>query len=561
MPPSAAPVRPPQRPDLEALLLAAVQDRQQQRCLRLIEQWVHRRGLASLAHFRAAVLPGRADAEAVRWLQTLLAAEAGDPSPEPGALSPGSLGSAGLPDAAAGGSGMPTPQPAASDPEALPFPLKPDRGAALRAKAEAAVDAAFAALAETFPESLNPAPGQPSPPAPTLAKVPLPAVRAGASALGGIAVVPSGDAMAVAPAVVPVVAAAPVLTEEVAAAPVSGDAPVADLDLSGPGLAGLDPVAPLPAPSQPAAEPIIREGEDSAASQIAGQAQPDQDPAAPLGESAAPVGAGSAPAGTVQALSASGTSGAPGAPDATAADGIPQESTALAATLAEASPPELNPAESSAWDPMPGEGSQPAADLQTEAADPLVEAAASPTVPVGSGVRALLSRMRGGIGRRGARGLSHLRTLMQDCIDETVSLLRAPADDTATPGPAGTALSAGDRSGGLDGAPTVPETTALDPWSAVPSSATSSPAPLPAAGLERAALRSPQPALSPNAPFAAAGAAPGGKPQRPAAPGFRMPQQLLERRGDTAARPAPAPAALSELRSWLPDADDVPRAS
>lgn len=550
MPPTAAPVRLPQRPDLEALLLAAVQERQQQRCVQLIGQWVHRRGLSSLAHFRDAVLPHRADAEAVQWLQALLTAEAGDPSPAggsvtPGSLTPGSLApgsltpgalvpgpmaagempSESLPpgspraaeppllrdrlrDRAADEAAAPVAQLAATTAESAPFPLRPDRGATLRARAEAAVDAAFAALAETFPESLSPAPG--APPAPVVvppaastpqdAEAPQPSALGGAETLAGISVLPAGEVVPAGEAMTKTAPGGEVLAVSEATTAPGGDEAIAGPAAEEAVIAIAEP--PLATPGEP--QPTLCSGDAEACPHDTSVA------AAPLALDVPPL-EGASPAAPPPLAVAS-------------LNGIPD------------------------WDAVP-------AVAQKRAADREAGAVTASTPSLRSGARALLSRVRGGIGRRGARGLSHLRTLMQDCMEETVSLLHPPTDDNIAAAPVPADTTGGAAGNRPDGRPSTPTDTATDTQTAAEMAgerAAVDPWSLPAAPLMPSTTLAPLPRAA--APAWGDASRTDARPQR-------IPQPSLGRRGDTAARPAPTPAGLSELRSWLPDGADVPRAS
>ena len=60
---------PPARPDLADRLLAAVAERDQPMAERLVQQWVHRRGLAALEALMVGPLLASQGAEAAQWLQ------------------------------------------------------------------------------------------------------------------------------------------------------------------------------------------------------------------------------------------------------------------------------------------------------------------------------------------------------------------------------------------------------------------------------------------------------------------------------------------------------------
>ncbi len=59
----------PARPDLADRLLAAVAERDQPMAERLVQQWVHRRGLEALEALMAGPLLASQGAEAVQWMQ------------------------------------------------------------------------------------------------------------------------------------------------------------------------------------------------------------------------------------------------------------------------------------------------------------------------------------------------------------------------------------------------------------------------------------------------------------------------------------------------------------
>jgi hypothetical protein len=71
------------RPDPETVLLEAIEQRDAFLSRKLVLQWVHRRGLASLQEFQSATLAPIAGSEACRWLEAMLegpsAAEVGPP--------------------------------------------------------------------------------------------------------------------------------------------------------------------------------------------------------------------------------------------------------------------------------------------------------------------------------------------------------------------------------------------------------------------------------------------------------------------------------------------------
>lgn len=74
---------PPARPDLADRLLASVAERDQLMAERLVQQWVHRRGLAALDALIAGPLLASQGPEAVQWLQQRAGAVSPAVEPEP----------------------------------------------------------------------------------------------------------------------------------------------------------------------------------------------------------------------------------------------------------------------------------------------------------------------------------------------------------------------------------------------------------------------------------------------------------------------------------------------
>jgi hypothetical protein len=150
-----------------------------------------------------------------------------------------------------------------------------------------------------------------------------------------------------------------------------------------------------------------------------------------------------------------------------------------------------------------------------------------------------LGQRWGAFGRERWQGL---RDLLRDCLDESLSPLRATAEDPdAAPAP---------PPAGQSGSARI-ETTAADRVTARPAAAAASQA------------------TAPPAP-ASAGPGPGiGRASPPPLFGTRLDASSPDAAGDqasrrsdaAASRPAPAPAALSDLQAWLPDSRDLPRAS
>jgi len=141
--PSQLPGRPAPspRPDLEALLLEAVQQRNRHDCVDWVQRCVHRRGLRWLADFQTDTLPARAGTDAAGWLAAVLAEGPLEPvdSPViPAGDSPEEFSPAddfGIPHATHGG-----------------LSRDPDDRAWIEQRASAAVDGAIASMLAEFPE-------------------------------------------------------------------------------------------------------------------------------------------------------------------------------------------------------------------------------------------------------------------------------------------------------------------------------------------------------------------------------------------------------------------------
>jgi hypothetical protein len=152
------------RPDPGAVLLEAIQQRDAVRSRRLVQQWVHRRGLASLQEFQSTTLASVAGREACHWLEALLESPAAATAIAPAPAAPLRVHELIDPD----GVRVAEPEPAAMD-------------------SLLEVEAAFAALAAEFAASVPaapvPAPSEPEPepepePGPLEAEVPPPVAAA-----------------------------------------------------------------------------------------------------------------------------------------------------------------------------------------------------------------------------------------------------------------------------------------------------------------------------------------------------------------------------------------------
>ena len=162
--------------------------------------------------------------------------------------------------------------------------------------------------------------------------------------------------------------------------------------------------------------------------------------------------------------------------------------------------------------------------------------------------RASFSALWRRLDRRRSEGMLQLRGVLRDCLEETIAPLRAHQEPVA------------DTTWELPAAPLSP---------------------LPDAPAEQQVPLSLNAAQQENEPSPrqvvvrghALPVAPATDLRRDPLPQARTPASLMDRltrgrptvenrRGDSRRnRPAPAPAALSDLRAWLPDASDLPRAS
>jgi hypothetical protein len=461
-----APLAP--RPEPGEQLLEAVRQRQPQMSLRLALQWVHRRGVHDLRRYCSGDLSAALGPEAVIWLEELLALEApilsNSPAlastphaPQVGLMVEGgraTAASGSLPgrravapsepeDLAEATCSAPTPwtgggaefapaPPSGAEPQ--PLQEQPALEQELQARAEAAVDEAFAALAQSFQEKdATPAPEclpvAAEGTAPQSAPEPLP-VRSG--------LWPSLRASAI--------------TLGSAFRPVDGEmtSPAHDLESS-------------------SSAPLLQE-----------QSPNDSEAGAPSGPQpvVAVIGLDTTPASASESAC-----------------------------------------------PAPTDASEVPAKVQEEAG--------------------LLQRLRGRIRTGRLPRLSRLRAVMRDCVDETVALLRTPEPER------------NDDDGGFD--LHQPLESAM-PTEQQPSFSWSlDPLPL-ASPPPTASSDNPPPAPPSQASTSEANGAVS-MPPRPSAASrlrFDLPVSKPAGEGD---RPAPAPSGLSDLRAWLPDRGDLPRAS
>lgn len=206
-------------------------------------------------------------------------------------------------------------------------------------------------------------------------------------------------------------------------------------------------------------------------------------------------------------------------------------------------------------EPQPGEAAMPAppAAHQLAMSQLLIQGKATISSAVTSSRSKLAElRLRGGhFARARLRGL---RDLMRDCLEESLSPLRS------TPQPTGAAPFpqlqdpplCGDRSDAGSPAGFAPA-----PAAAVASE--SMPAPLRSPSSDSARI---DPLAGSSSQAALVSPRSDAQPPQPSSPSPRRFREPASRRSEAeASRPAPTPAALSDLQAWLPNCPDLPRAS
>lgn len=627
-----------QRPEPGTQLLEAVRQRQTQCSLQLAQQWVHRRGVLDLQRFCGTELLNAQGPEALAWLQDLLeldgprgaggaTAGAGPTDPEteatasPDALtkaqesvasSSGGLqtataaevatelatelaaevasDTAGARAAAASFSSDAEPFEAqAADPAATRFQADEDLAKELQARAVAAVDEAFAALAQTFQDDVNSAASLPEPttaplsftievaatettaaqtsvpPEPLPVRVGLwPSLRASAASLGAALRSAGGNGATAAP-------------------PQPQSEPTAAMRMTQTSIGAAEP-EPAVAEPLPLDGPTAAEAPEPLCSDQAMAA----DPVEPATEAVAP-------------------------------DDAPELDAALSAVLLSEAP--LSEAPET-------EASQTEAN-ETDILENEISATKTSAMPAAaSNPRAgLLQRLRRRIRRPHLPRMTRLRAVMRDCFEESLALLRAPApelsddpelseDDDFNPSLAlEPSLSLPDGEQPLEQlqdpplavappasqrpkrrpmalvvsqppepplAPAVRQQTPLSWVIEPPAAQVASPDPAsdrafgsrvkpqPAAELP-SALTADDSAAAPAADDALATPAAvlsweateiaSATPATPASMSPLQPARSVRKPAFGSDRPAPAPAALSDLRAWLPDRGDLPRAS
>jgi hypothetical protein len=467
-----------------------VRQRQARPSLLLSQQWVHRRGVHDLQRFCRTELGSALGPEAVIWLQELLSLDtpiqpaAASPSAQPEASpaseasfseTAGGIGNlqdlravahsdgeglsktAGTLPSAGTGDGSEPPLATLVPPAEQPGQDQPAPEQELDDWAVAAVDEAFAALAQSFQQGGDPAVGTPAP------------LAAGTE---------------------------PPSASDVLPAPEKAPEPL-------PVRGGLWPslrasAAGLTAALRPdsAAEP------SSPGPDLQGQASPS------LSEEPPSI------SGTV--LTAEATSTEPTHSEAASSAEAPASLTSA-----------LNRA-----DALPSQPEEPVEGAGDTSDNP----AAEPTPQVG-----LLRRLRG---RIETGGLSRLRAVMRDCVEETVALLRTPEHEH------GNDVGPFDASQLQEPAEPIAEPPAFS-WTLESFQA---PSPAPAASAQPSPTE-PEQAPMPEADRRVSMPTP---PTRSSRLRFGLPVARPLSDDD---QPAPTPAGLSDLQAWLPDRGDLPRAS
>ena len=293
---------------------------------------------------------------------------------------------------------------------------------------------------------------------------------------------------------------------------------------------------PSPQPPLPSQEPLAGPAvPEPLAPALAGSASGDQPPLPPRRE---PAPSRSAPAvvppeGWLNAP-LTFTRSTPASPVAPVALAAPQDSHPPAQPDPSAAP-QAPPSASHGPSPVdgvaqPGGEEPPASGGDAQGASEAVAGADTDQTSEALTQAGLVERLRGSLSRRRLPELNRLRGLVRDCVEETVSLLRSPSQEADAQAAAVEAATAA-----FEVPPTTAAETAAAETAATPPAAVE-PSPPPAEAAEAAAA----PARTPG----------------------RVLSSLVARRGVAPAdRRAPAPSALSDLRAWLPDASDLPRAS
>ena len=449
------------RPDPGDQLLEAVRERHARRSLQLAQQWVHRRGILDLQRFCCTRLDGAQGPEAVAWLHDLLGLEPPILLRNSTPASSAQLAATGFAvpldtAAAATASLNATSSEAWPEPPAAAAPAPQD----LQARAVAAVDEAFAALAQSFQEENR-------------------------------SITPSPLPLATEPATEP------------SPAPIGAPQPV-------PVRSGLWPNLRASAASFGSAlRPLRHRSQAQDAEQP--QERQESDGTAPAPEVHGPQGDAVRDAIHLEAPPSTGD------PQAQDSPTLPEPAGQLATSSGAAA-----------------EGPLQVLNSTQIGSDAAVSAAAAPADATTKAQDGLLRRLRGRIQPGRLPRLKRLRAVIQDCVEETVALLRTPEPERPEED-SGFELSQPPEPTWSDREQLRVSWT-LDPF--LPAE------PLPVASSE------PQ-------PDATATAVPAPAPSRLRF-GLPVSKPGAGAGGD---RPAPAPDSLSHLRAWLPDRSDLPRAS
>ena len=504
------------RPDPGAMLLEAVRQRQRESSLKLTQQWVHRRGVLDLERFCSTQLTSALGSEALVWLQELLDLGTAIPIRDtaPSSSFPGA--------------------PSASDDSLSAASLSAanqSRSAdiwGVEAESAAAGQAATADPAvspDVPPTPLHPplAPAAPSP----MDEAPAPDPELQARAVTAV-----DEAFA---------ALAQSFQEETEAA---ASAPLPSFPEPSP--AAKTPPQPMPVP---------------------GSLWPSlQASATGLSSAIAPGSGGQSSLAAVSQCD----SAAPLRPVQVQPDG----GISLDASASPAPHPQHNPTAAEA---------QPSLAASEPAHGPAMLADGHSAESAEQG--GLFRRLRGRLQTGGLQPLSRLRTVMRDCVEETMALLSPPESErqdedggSDTYPLSAPSLAADEQpSASWDIDPFLPPSTAPVSGAEAQAEAEASPATVADSQVPEANSHMPEansqvpeadsrvpeanshvPEANSHVPEADSHAPAPSLPSRAPRLRFRLPVSQRTVGGD---RPAPAPPALSDLRAWLPDPGDLPRAS
>lgn len=530
------PSAPHTSPAAEPELLEAISRRQPELCLRLLQRRVHRSGVASLDAIRSELQSLPADPTAADWFQALT-----DGLLPPAAPTARADRAATAPTPAAGMRHGADAIPAATTRAIQADPSSPDRFAA---QAEAAIDAAFAALEASFPEARSS----------DRAAAPPPAVlpQAGWSALRSRPVP--------APATAEPAASSPAtsLSDPAAAMP----AAAADPSHS---AAPLPPTAAPEAAAASVAQAAASGPADEAIS--AGAVEPEAIPSELIPSELMPseLMASEAMGSQAMGFEAMGEAAAAGSLATTAQTSRDDGAGEAAPMPAAAQPWASAPGQVELSDTRDGGTAATAVTVAAEralnsalgAARAAGHATATGMVSALDGAQTAARQVRQRFAGFRRERLSSLRQLMRDCVDETLALLNPEAEpDQEAPPP----LSASGQPAatqtlqphvGADGLePAHDIGGGAGPLAA--GTATADQAGSPAQPESRGSVVAPPPLFGSTAEATA---------QRPPATNRVRTNLTTPPRTSSGGSPAPAPPALADLRAWLSDPPDLPRAS